>query len=382
MRETLTDIRNKLQHGEYKNEEHIRLAVVCRLLNKLGCDMWDPKEVYTEFQPIPAEDRTRVDIALFSNNFTASVYVEVKAVGKIDPNLSEIERQVRDYNRNNTALFSVITDGKSWRLYYSQTGGEFHNKCFKECHLLEDDLEDIERTFILFFAKENILSGLAEDEARKYLQFTNKQRAIQDCLPQAMRLVQSPPYSSLPQAIMELLKPKGILLSIEEITELLVRTREPPIPVQPNSKSKDDSNGEASGAKIDSGDSGNAARLLNPDDPGDMTFSIVKGTIGGESGKNWKRLVEIGIRLAIERGENINSLNALLPRKIKEGIHIDNGYAPIEDLNLSIQGRMAKEARETLVLLAKKLNCPLELNITWGRKSPRAGEHGLIKWPS
>ena len=70
MRDTLTDIREKLQHGEYQNEEHVRLALVCRLLFKLGWNIWNPKEVNTEFQPIPSEDRTRVDIALFANKFS------------------------------------------------------------------------------------------------------------------------------------------------------------------------------------------------------------------------------------------------------------------------------------------------------------------------
>ena len=84
MRDMLTDIREKLQHGEYQNEEHVRLALVCRLLSKVGWNIWDPKEVNTEFPPIPSEDRTRVDIALFADKFSPSIFIEVKAVGKIE----------------------------------------------------------------------------------------------------------------------------------------------------------------------------------------------------------------------------------------------------------------------------------------------------------
>jgi len=198
MREILTDIREKLQRGEYQNEEHVRLSLVCRLLSNLGWDIWNPREV--------------------------------KAVGRITLSLAEVERQVRDYNRNNTALFSVITDGRSWRLYYSQTGGEFHEKCFKECDLLDDELEDLEQTFSLFFSKESIESGRAEDQAGKYLQLTNKQKALQDSLPQARRLVQAPPYPSLPQAIVGLVKSKGFVLSETEAAELLGRMPELPTP--------------------------------------------------------------------------------------------------------------------------------------------------------
>jgi len=114
MLEIVTDIREKLQHGEYQNEEHIRLSLVCRLLSELGWNIWNPREVNSEFPAIPMEDKTKVDIALFAKEFSPSVLVEVKAVGRITPSLTEVERQVRDYNRNNTALFSVITDVRSW----------------------------------------------------------------------------------------------------------------------------------------------------------------------------------------------------------------------------------------------------------------------------
>ena len=180
MDKLLGDIREKQHRGDYENEEHVRLSLVCRLLLELGWNIWDPREVNTEFAAVPAEDRTKVDIALFAQRYSPSVYIEVKAVGKIEQNLSEIEKQVRDYNRNNTALFSTITDGRTWRLYYSQTGGEFHNKCFKEYNLMEEALEDLKQTFSVFFGKESILNGNAEEQARKYLQLTNKQRAVQD----------------------------------------------------------------------------------------------------------------------------------------------------------------------------------------------------------
>lgn len=231
MDEVLRDIIEKLRHGDYQNEEHVRFSLVGRLLFELGWDVWNPTEVNTEFAAVPAEDRTRVDVALFAKSYSPSVYVEVKAVGKIGQDLSEVERQVRDYNRNNTALFSAITDGRTWRFYYSQTGGEFHQKCFKECDFLEDDLEDLQQTFSVFLGKESILSGRAEEQACKYLQLTNKQKAVQDCLAQAKRLVQSPPYPSLPEAIAKLVEQKGIVFSESEAAEFLEQMPEPATPV-------------------------------------------------------------------------------------------------------------------------------------------------------
>ena len=66
MREMLTDIATKLSNDFYENEEHIRLSLVSRILHKLGWDIWNPNEVNSEFPVLPQEDKTRVDLALFS----------------------------------------------------------------------------------------------------------------------------------------------------------------------------------------------------------------------------------------------------------------------------------------------------------------------------
>jgi len=379
MREILTDIKEKLQHGDYQNEEHVRLSLVCRLLFKLGWNIWNTREVNTEFPVIPLEDKTKVDIALFAKESSPSVFVEVKAVGKIAASLAEIERQVRDYNRNNTALFSVITDGRSWRFYYSQTGGEFHQKCFKECDLLDDALEDFEQTFSLFFGKENIVSGRAEDQAGKYLQLTNKQKAVQDSLSQARRLVQAPPFPSLPQAILGLVKQKDFVLSEDEAAELLRRMPEAPAPVLQQAAAF--STGLATLSSHKSQVSKKGIPLLDPENPGDLHHTKVKGTIGKEYGRKWKDLVHIGIRLALQSGHDVRILNSLLPANIKEGVCTGEGYTPVYDLNVSVQGMDANNAAKTLLLLAKKLNCGLELVVSWYGKSPRAGKQGVIQWP-
>ena len=120
MKSTLDDIRRKLADGVYKNEEHVRLSLVARILGELGWDLWNPSEVNSEFIAVPNEDSTRVDLALFLNPYSPpSVYVEVKAVGKLQGDIGQFEIQLRDYNRNNTAVFSVITDGQRWNFYYS-----------------------------------------------------------------------------------------------------------------------------------------------------------------------------------------------------------------------------------------------------------------------
>jgi predicted type IV restriction endonuclease len=232
MRDTIIDIRNKIASGAYKNEEHVRLAIVARILSQLGWNIWDPAEVNCEFNPVPHEDKTRVDIALFSKPRAPDVFIETKPLGKITNNLQEAEMQLRNYNRDNTALFSIITDGRLWRFYLPRAPGKFSEKCFKVIDLQDDDFDDVQNSFSKFLKKDEVVSGNAEREAIGYLQLSGKQRAMEDVLPQAKRAVLETPYPSLPEALKKLVSENGIEITIEEaqafITEMANRTTPPP----------------------------------------------------------------------------------------------------------------------------------------------------------
>lgn len=221
MKEVLADINSKLVEGLYVNEEHVRLSLVARILQQLGWDIWNPKEVNPEYYCIPNEDKSRVDIALFLTPQIPSVFIEIKTIGKIDSDLAGIERQLRDYNRNLTAMFTIITDGRKWRFYYSQAGGEFSQKCFKILDFFEDDLDDIETFMKSFLSRSEISLGKAEQDARSYLQLTLKQRAMDDALIQARRMVDLSPFPSLPQALVERVATSGFKISLDEAREFI-----------------------------------------------------------------------------------------------------------------------------------------------------------------
>lgn len=133
MKEILSDVIKRLRNGEYKNEEHVRLSLVCRILEYLGWDIWNPREVFSEFAAIPQEDASRVDIALFMppQLLRPAVFIEVKAVGKLAATIQSAELQLRNYNRNNQADISILTDGQIWHFYLSSASGEFSDKCLR-----------------------------------------------------------------------------------------------------------------------------------------------------------------------------------------------------------------------------------------------------------
>ncbi|HZL13408.1 MAG TPA: type I restriction endonuclease [Verrucomicrobiae bacterium] len=226
MNELLADIKVKLQNGDYKNEEHIRLSLVARVLQNLGWDIWNPKEVNTEFFVDPKEDKTRVDIALFLRPVAPAVFIEIKDVGQIQGRLAHIERQLRDYNRNHTAMFTIITDGREWRFYYSQTGGEFSKKLFETFNFEEDNLNDIEESFATFLKKSEIENGNAKGKAENYLQKNQKQQTAEGCLPEARRKISEPPYPSLPDALMSLVREEGFPITQDEAEKFIKEASE------------------------------------------------------------------------------------------------------------------------------------------------------------
>lgn len=238
MNEILSDIRNKLTNNYFQNEEHIRISLVLRILFELGWDIWNPKEVNSEFKAVPNEDVSRVDIALFSNEYLPPlIFIEIKSVGKIVTDLFRIEQQLRDYNRNNTAQFSIITDGQKWRFYYSQTGGEFSQKCFKVIDIIQNDLSDVINSLTLFLSKDEILSGNSKKEAERLLKLNQKQRALEDALPRAKRMISEYPFPSLPHALVEIASKLGFTISEEEAKEFAQKsTKKNTINEKPSTK--------------------------------------------------------------------------------------------------------------------------------------------------
>ncbi len=231
MKELLADIKARLLKGEYKNEEHVRLSLVVRVLDGLGWNIWNPMEVNAEFVVVPSEDNKKVDVALFLRPVVPSVFIEIKAVGQMQGKLTAIEQQMRNYNRDNQAMFTVITDGRNWRFYLSSAGGEFSRRCFKTFDLLDDDLEEVEASLSAFLKKSEIEN--ARQKAEDYLKLNQIQRTAEDCLPEARRKISEPPYPSLPDALVSLVGEKGFSITQDKAVKFIKEAdeRKPSVPI-------------------------------------------------------------------------------------------------------------------------------------------------------
>jgi hypothetical protein len=370
MIDVLRDIQAKLRHGAYKNEEHVRLNLVARLLQELGWNIWDPTEVNAEWRVAPTEDATKVDLALFVNSDVPSVFIEIKAIGQLYSDLEDVEKQCRDYNRDNTALFSVITDGQQWRFYYSQTGGQFAQKCFKIVDLKSGDLVEAERSLKAFLSKTEIDIGNAKAEAEKYLQLSQRQRAMEDCLPIARRKISEPPYPSLPECLIALVEERGYIITRDEAISY-ISTADTVI-------SDPDLNPPVVRPVVVPG----TVRTLFPDNPGDLKGTrVLEGRLGSASATRWNELVAASVRLALNHyGIGFSMLQGNLVANLEQGNVGDRGFALIPGTNVSIQGMDANRCARNLVILARMLKCPLRVKVRWGGDSPFAGQEGLLEW--
>jgi hypothetical protein len=354
MKNILLDIREKLEAGEYRNEEHIRLNLVCRLLESLGWNIWDPNIVYPEFYVAPNEDNNKVDLALFLQQYLPpSVYIEIKNIGVLPKNRSDVEKQLRDYNRNNTAQFSIITNGRFWYFYFSQTGGEFSNKCFKEIDLINQDIDDIELSLWAFLSKEEIEKGNSKSEAEKYLKLSQEQKILEDCLPQARRMIQEPPFLPLPDCLANLVQQKGLSIAREKLVEFAINS---------NKKVDNFASNRENILRIDSIKKAVNTKTNVSNIEGSLTYSkIAQSEIDGFKAKNWRQLYRLAVELSIKKGLPIREVESLVGGGIREGYINERGYAPLDGYNMSIQDVDAPKCFYRARALSEKMGMKLHI---------------------
>lgn len=376
MQTILAEIHANLRKSLYKNEEHVRLSIVSRVLMELGWNVWNPTEVYPEFPVAKSEDATRVDLALFAfPGGSPSVFLEIKSPGKLEDNLSQIELQVRNYNRDNTAQIALLTDGQRYRFYLPQAGGEFSQKCFEKVDLLRDDLNDVELSLRKFLGKSEITSGNAKSAAEAYLKLSQKQRAMEDSLPEAKRRVQNPPFPSLPQALRDLIQNRGHKLDLDEAQKFIMQAQERGTPAAIIRDSHTITPSVQVRTNVEDLD------RLDPLNPPNLKFTkVVEANFGKLSPKKWSDLARAGVKLGLERGLTAAELARYFP--IKEGRHTTDGFQEVQGTGVSLQGMDAQHSWQKSLSLAQRIRTKIIVRFQWRDKLEAAhpGKEGVLFW--
>ncbi|MDZ4121431.1 MAG: hypothetical protein U1C33_03370, partial [Candidatus Cloacimonadaceae bacterium] len=218
----IEDIQVKLAKNAYRKEEHVRVAIIARICQALGCDIWDPDEFYTEY-PINLKSREgSVDVALFHSllkDKTPDVFFELKSVGKLKGNIESSEDQLQEYNYYNTASITILTDGRQWRFYLSSASGTFVQKLFCTISFIEDDPDHIISILMDVLAKKRF-SRDAVNSAQNMLNDLKLSREIERAKNEANTRSDDHPDLNKYQLVRTIMKERGHDISIDEIKRL------------------------------------------------------------------------------------------------------------------------------------------------------------------
>ena len=170
-------IRERLQQGAYSNEAAVSHGIVTPVLAALGWDTADPHQIVPEY----SLQRGRVDFALFGLGHRASVFIEVKQVGRA----VEGDRQLFEYAFHQGVPLCVLTDGREWSFYLPSGQGSYEDRRVYRLQLDDREPAECERILTRYLARDRVRDQSAfEDAQRDYRDAAGQREAIAN-LPRA-----------------------------------------------------------------------------------------------------------------------------------------------------------------------------------------------------
>ena len=220
--DTITEVKSHIQRGAYTNEENVRLSLIARIYQELGWDIWNPDEFFTEYPIKLPKKQGSVDVALFHTRFhdrTPDVFIEAKAMGKLEGQIISSEEQLQEYNYYNSAAITILTDGRQWRFYLSSAPGTFKQRLFCKFDLLEDETSHIAELLQRILAKERFHKD-AINVAQSMLSDLKKAQEIDRAKQKAKDIADEYPELNLYQRVQKVLVERGHKLDLDEIKRL------------------------------------------------------------------------------------------------------------------------------------------------------------------
>ncbi len=225
MQEQLKNFVNEIRYEKGLNaydEATTKQIIIIRILNLLGWNMFDVKEIKPEYPVDPQNSNEKVDYALAKDTGNM-VFVEAKAVS-VD--LNNWEEKFCNYCFKNNVVLGVLTNGISWWFYLPRAKGSWYERKFYSINLIQQDADAIISKFVDFLSKQNVTTGKAEENAKKTYESKQKNKTIEKLLPQAWNTLissEDEPFMDLFNDILE--KISGYRAEPEELTEFLAKNR-------------------------------------------------------------------------------------------------------------------------------------------------------------
>lgn len=173
----LERIGERLRSSAYVNEAAITHGIVTPILQHLGWDTADPRQVVPEF----ANERGRVDFALIGVGQKPGIFIEVKQVGRA----MDGDRQLFEYAFHQGVPMCVLTDGREWSFYLPAGQGSYDDRRFYRLQLDERSPAECHALLTRYLDRAAVLDQSAYEHARIDYQDIAGQREARAILPQA-----------------------------------------------------------------------------------------------------------------------------------------------------------------------------------------------------
>jgi len=180
----ITEIKSTKGLNTY-DEATTKQIIIMRILNILGWNSYNIKEIQPEYPVDAKNSNEKVDYAL-AKDTDNMVFVEAKAV-KVD--LENCEQQLLDYCFKNNVVIGVLTNGISWWFYLPRARGSWYERKFYSINLIQQDIDTIVSKFIDFLAKQNVMSGKSEENAKKTYESKQKNQIIKKIITSSMEYI-------------------------------------------------------------------------------------------------------------------------------------------------------------------------------------------------
>ena len=201
MEEQLLDFIKSLKAGkggkgiESYDEAKTKQAIILRCLHILGWDTFDVDEIHPEY----SVGRDRVDYSLRLDGAN-KVFLEAK---KVSEDLEKHQKQLLNYSFQQGVKLAILSNGITWWFYLPLHEGDWEQRKFYSIDIYQQEAEDVASKFIDFLSRENIVSGLALDNAKAIYKSQQRQKILQATLPKAWNIIISEPDSLLVDLINE-----------------------------------------------------------------------------------------------------------------------------------------------------------------------------------
>lgn len=210
-------LRTNLRLSSY-GEEATKQSIILPLLNMLGWNVFNVDEVMPEL----TIENGRVDYALRIKNVN-EIFVEVKKTSE-DLDKIQYQEQLLNYSFRHGVEIAVLTNGTTWWFFLPKEKGDWKSRKFYSIDIIQQDVKDAVQKFIDLLSKTNVESGKALQTARTIYKGRQRNKVLEETLPDSWNKIISEPDALLLELISETTeKLCGLKPEIEDVDRFVKR---------------------------------------------------------------------------------------------------------------------------------------------------------------